>query len=125
MPAAPLAGKTVIDTCNHGPERDGPIPELESKSLTSSELLLQHLPDAMVVKAFNDIFFKHLLSLAHERTPQPRWTCGGRLHDEHDVGITHQAGTASRSAAACRWLPRQGVDHHGVGVRDTRIPGQV
>jgi hypothetical protein len=64
VPAAPLAGKTVIDTCNYGPERDGPIPELDSKSLTSSELLLQHLPDAMVVKTFNNIFFKHLLSLA-------------------------------------------------------------
>ncbi|MEO3876018.1 NAD(P)-binding domain-containing protein [Nonomuraea sp. B12E4] len=39
VPAAPLAGKTVIDTCNYGPERDGPIPELDSKSLISSELL--------------------------------------------------------------------------------------
>jgi 8-hydroxy-5-deazaflavin:NADPH oxidoreductase len=64
LPAAPLAGKTVIDTCNYGPERDGPIPELDDKSLTSSELLLRYLPDAMVVKAFNNIFFKHLLSLA-------------------------------------------------------------
>jgi 8-hydroxy-5-deazaflavin:NADPH oxidoreductase len=26
LPAAPLAGKTVIDTCNYGPERDGHIP---------------------------------------------------------------------------------------------------
>jgi hypothetical protein len=64
VPAAPLAGKTVIDTCNYGPERDGHIPELDSKSLTSSELLLRYIPDAMLVKAFNNIFFKHLLSLA-------------------------------------------------------------
>ncbi|WP_069765755.1 NADPH-dependent F420 reductase [Streptomyces sp. LUP47B] len=64
LPAASLAGKTVIDTCNYGPERDGNIPELDSKSLTSSELLLRYLPDAMVVKAFNNIFYKHLLSLA-------------------------------------------------------------
>jgi predicted dinucleotide-binding enzyme len=63
VPAAPLAGKTVIDTCNYGAERDGPIPELDGQSLTSSELLLRYLPDAMVVKAFNTIFFKHLLSL--------------------------------------------------------------
>lgn len=28
VPAASLAGKTVIDTCNYGPERDGRIPEL-------------------------------------------------------------------------------------------------
>jgi hypothetical protein len=63
LPAAPLAGKTVIDTCNYGPERDGHIPELDSESLTSSELLLRYIPDAMLVKAFNNIFFKHLLSL--------------------------------------------------------------
>jgi 8-hydroxy-5-deazaflavin:NADPH oxidoreductase len=64
VPAAPLAGKTVIDTCNYGPERDGHIPELDSESLTSSELLLRYIPDAMLVKALNNIFFKHLLSLA-------------------------------------------------------------
>ena len=66
VPAAPLAGKTVIDTCNYGPERDGHIPELDRSSLTSSELLLGYIPDALLVKAFNNIFFKHLLSLARE-----------------------------------------------------------
>ncbi|MFI7361059.1 NADPH-dependent F420 reductase [Streptomyces sp. NPDC050149] len=64
LPAAPPAGKAVIDTCNYGPERDGHIVELDNKSLTSSELLLRYVPDAMLVKAFNNIFFKHLLSLA-------------------------------------------------------------
>ena len=63
LPAAALAGKTVVDTGNYGPERDGRIPELDSASLTSSELLLRYLPGAVVVKAFNNIFFKHLLSL--------------------------------------------------------------
>jgi predicted dinucleotide-binding enzyme len=63
LPAAPLAGKTVIDTCNYGPERDGPIRELDNNSLTSSELLLRYIADAEIVKAFNNIFFKHLLSL--------------------------------------------------------------
>ncbi|HWO59555.1 MAG TPA: NAD(P)-binding domain-containing protein, partial [Umezawaea sp.] len=61
VPAGPLAGKTVIDTCNYGPERDGPIPELDNALLTSSELLQRYLPDAKLVKAFNTIFFKHLL----------------------------------------------------------------
>jgi 8-hydroxy-5-deazaflavin:NADPH oxidoreductase len=63
LPAAPLAGKTVIDTCNYGPERDGHIPELDEKSLTSSELLLRYIPDAVIVKAFNNVYFKHLLLL--------------------------------------------------------------
>ncbi|WP_308200939.1 NAD(P)-binding domain-containing protein [Actinoplanes sp. M2I2] len=66
LPAAPLAGKTVIDTCNYGPERDGPILELDNNSLTSSELLVRYLSDAMIVKAFNNIFFKHLLSLPRQ-----------------------------------------------------------
>ncbi|WP_329557762.1 NADPH-dependent F420 reductase [Streptomyces sp. NBC_00696] len=64
VPAAQLAGKTVIDTCNYGAERDGHIPELDNESLTSSELLQRYVPDALLVKAFNTIFFKHLLSLA-------------------------------------------------------------
>jgi predicted dinucleotide-binding enzyme len=64
LPAAPLASKTVIDTCNYGPERDGHIPELDDNSLTSSELLQSYIPDAMIVKAFNNIYYKHLLSLA-------------------------------------------------------------
>jgi len=64
LPAAPLVGKTVIDTCNYGPERDGHIPELDSNSITSSELLLRYIPDALPVKAFNNIFFRRLLSLA-------------------------------------------------------------
>jgi predicted dinucleotide-binding enzyme len=63
LPAAALGGKTVIDTCNYGPERDGQIPELDGASHTSSELLQRYLPDAVVVKAFNNIFYKHLLSL--------------------------------------------------------------
>lgn len=64
VPATPLAGKTVIDTCNYYPERDGHVPELDSKSLTSSELLLRYIPDAALVKAFNNIYFRHLQWLA-------------------------------------------------------------
>lgn len=64
LPATPLADKVVIDTCNYYPERDGQIPELADKSLTESELLLRHIPGALLVKAFNNIYFKHLASLA-------------------------------------------------------------
>jgi 8-hydroxy-5-deazaflavin:NADPH oxidoreductase len=64
IPAAPLAGKAVLDTCNYYPERDGQFPELEDGALTSSELIQQHLAGAHVVKVFNNIFFRHLLSLA-------------------------------------------------------------
>jgi predicted dinucleotide-binding enzyme len=60
----PLAGKVVMDTGNYYPQRDGQIPELDTKSLTDSGYLLAHLPGSRVVKVFNNIFFKHLLNLA-------------------------------------------------------------
>lgn len=55
VPVAPLAGKIVIDTNNYYPERDGHIPELDSESTTTAELLQMHLPQSKVVKAFNHI----------------------------------------------------------------------
>ncbi|WP_299169328.1 NADPH-dependent F420 reductase [uncultured Arthrobacter sp.] len=66
VPAAPLKGKTVIDTNNYYPERDGNIPELDDESTTNSELLQQRLPDAQVVKAFNNIYAAHFTSKATE-----------------------------------------------------------
>ena len=64
LPAGALAGRTVLDTGNYYPQRDSQIPELESGALTSSAWLQRQLPGAEVVKVFNNIFFKHLLSLA-------------------------------------------------------------
>lgn len=63
VPVEPLRGKVVIDTMNYYPERDGRIPELDDDSTTTSELLQAHLPESRVVKAFNNIFFKHLAAL--------------------------------------------------------------
>ncbi|HET9138470.1 NADPH-dependent F420 reductase [Actinophytocola sp.] len=64
LPVAELAGKVVLDTNNYYPERDGNFAELDEDSITSSELEAQHLAGARVVKAFNNIYFKHLQSLA-------------------------------------------------------------
>lgn len=63
VPVEPLAGKTVIDTMNYYPQRDGHIAALDDESTTTSELLATHLPTARVVKAFNNINFAHLASL--------------------------------------------------------------
>jgi len=60
VPVAPLAGKIVIDTNNYYPERDGHIPELDSESTTTAELLQAHLPSSRVVKAFNHIYAAQL-----------------------------------------------------------------
>jgi predicted dinucleotide-binding enzyme len=58
-----VAGKPALDTGNYYPQRDGQIAELDSGSLTSSGLLQRDLPQARVVKVFNNIFFRHLASL--------------------------------------------------------------
>lgn len=60
VPAAPLAGKVVIDTNNYYPQRDGQIPELDDESTTTAELLQKHLPTSKVVKAFNHIYAREL-----------------------------------------------------------------
>jgi len=64
VPAAPLAGKPVLDTGNYYPQRDGQIEVLDNGALTSSGLFQRHLPGAHVVKVFNNIYFRHLASLA-------------------------------------------------------------
>ncbi|WBU38264.1 NADPH-dependent F420 reductase [Homoserinibacter sp. YIM 151385] len=59
-PEAELAGKTVIDTNNYYPERDGRIAELDDESTTTSERTQRRLPGSKVVKAFNHIMAAHL-----------------------------------------------------------------
>lgn len=60
IPGELLAGKTVIDTNNYYPQRDGQIAELDDESTTVSELLQRQAPEAHVVKAFNHIGAAHL-----------------------------------------------------------------
>ena len=73
VPVAELAGKTVIDTNNYYPGRDGTFPQLDDASTTSSELLAAHLPSSRVVKAFNNIYFEHLATQG-----QPEGAAGRR-----------------------------------------------
>lgn len=67
VPAEPLRGKVVIDTCNYYPERAGHVAELDDESSTTSELMAAHLPESYVVKAFNNISFGHLGTLPRGR----------------------------------------------------------
>lgn len=64
LPAEALAGKTVLDTANYYPERDGHLPKLDAGELTSSALLQRQLAGSTVVKAFNNITPHQLFSLA-------------------------------------------------------------
>jgi predicted dinucleotide-binding enzyme len=60
VPVDELAGKTVIDTNNYYPQRDGQIAELDDGTTTSSQLLAEHLPASRIVKAFNNIRYADL-----------------------------------------------------------------
>jgi 8-hydroxy-5-deazaflavin:NADPH oxidoreductase len=98
VPVRPLAGKPVMDTCNYYPPRDGQIAEIDSGALTSSGLLQRYLPEAHVVKAFNNIFFRHLASLA-------------RPHGAADRSALPIAGdSAAAKAAVTEFLDSIGYD---------------
>jgi 8-hydroxy-5-deazaflavin:NADPH oxidoreductase len=98
VPVGPLKGKVVIDTGNYYPERDGRVAEIESGDRTAGELLQDRLPEANVVKAFNNIFFKHLGSLAR--------TAGAG--DRSALAIAGDDETAK--ATVTRFLDRIGYD---------------
>lgn len=57
----PLQGKTIIETTNPYPERDGSVAEeVRQSERAASEFVADYFPDAHVLKAFNTIYFKHL-----------------------------------------------------------------
>jgi Predicted dinucleotide-binding enzymes len=62
LPSSLLAGKIIIDAVNYYPERDGHIAELDQGMITTSELLLRHLPTSRITKAFNAIQMTQLES---------------------------------------------------------------
>ncbi len=104
LPAAELAGKVVLDTGNYYPDRDGRIAPLDERTATTSSLVQEHLADARVVKAFNNIFFVALAQLA--RTPgHPERTALPVFGDD-----------AGAKAAAERFLDDLGYDVVDGGV---------
>ena len=103
VPVEPLRGKPVIDTMNYYPQRDGTIAELEDESTTTSELLQAHLPGAHVVKAFNNIWYVHLGTLARPSGDPERSVLAIAGDDEQ----------AKRSVA--QFLDSQGYDAYDVG----------
>ncbi|MFD1546174.1 NADPH-dependent F420 reductase [Nonomuraea guangzhouensis] len=64
VPADLLRGRTVLDTGNYFPSRDGRIAELDAEKATTTELAQQLLPGALLVKAFNNILAHHIPQLA-------------------------------------------------------------
>jgi predicted dinucleotide-binding enzyme len=74
VPVTPLAGKTVIDTGNYYEARDGDIADLKDGSTTESGLVQRQLPGTHVVKAFNNIYYRHLGALARPKDAADRTT---------------------------------------------------
>lgn len=74
LPADALTGKTVIDTMNYYPERDGHIAALDDGSTTTSEMTAAHLPQSKVVKAFNSIYAAEIGSTARPQGDAERRT---------------------------------------------------
>lgn len=73
LPADALAGKIVFDANNYYPERDGLIPALDQRQITTSELIARHLPRSRVVKVFNAILAGDLVTDARPTgSPQRR-----------------------------------------------------
>lgn len=103
VPVEPLRGKVVIDTNNYYPERDGHIPELDDESTTTSELLQAHLPESKVVKAFNNIYFSFLRTLARP-TGSPERSVLAIAGDDDDA-----------KKAVSYLLDRLGYDAYDVG----------
>lgn len=62
LPVEPFEDKIIIDANNYYPERDGRIEALDSNQSTTSELVQAHFPYSHVVKAFNSIFAKQIVT---------------------------------------------------------------
>ena len=108
VPVEPLRGKIVIDTNNYYPQRDGHIAELDDESTTVSELLQAHLPESQVVKAFNNIYFRHLGALERPSGDPERSRAGDRRRRRRGEGggdrvprrLGYDASTSARSRRA-------------------------
>lgn len=61
---APMQGKTMLDTSNYYPFRDGRIAALDDEKVTTSELVQGHFDGVKLVKAFNNILTTHIPQLA-------------------------------------------------------------
>ncbi|MFC9555834.1 NADPH-dependent F420 reductase [Rhodococcus sp. NPDC056960] len=64
IPTQGLQGKTMLDTSNYYPFRDGRVPQLDSHEVTTSELIQAHFDGVPLVKTFNNIMAHHISQLA-------------------------------------------------------------
>ncbi|WAB84421.1 NAD(P)-binding domain-containing protein [Microcella daejeonensis] len=87
IPAPLLAGRTVIDTNNYYPQRDGQIAELDDESLTTAEYVARHFSGATVVKAFNHIPSDDITGQAQPSGTENRRALTVHADDESAKGL--------------------------------------
>jgi 8-hydroxy-5-deazaflavin:NADPH oxidoreductase len=103
LPVDLLTDKLVLDASNYYPERDAAIAELDRQELTTSELVQRHLVGARIVKAFNSIGSRQIVTRA-------------RPHGAADRSALPIAGDdAEARQAAGELLDRLGFDVVEVG----------
>ena len=105
IPPAPLKGKTMLDTSNYYPFRDGRVAELDDEKLTTSELVQRHFDGVALVKAFNNILAHHIPQLARpsgapDRTALPIASDDGHAKTEALPSLT---GSVSKPSMPARW----------------------
>ena len=103
LPAGLLAGKVVLDTSNYYPFRDGRVAELDSESMTTSELVREWLGGVRLVKAFNNILAHHIPQLARP----------SGAADRTALPLASDDGAANRVAAEL--AGRLGFEHRRCG----------
>jgi 8-hydroxy-5-deazaflavin:NADPH oxidoreductase len=80
---APLQGKTMVDTSNYYPSRDGRIVQLDDEELTTNELVQRHFEGVALVKAFNNMLAHHIPELARSSGAPNRSALPIAGDDEH------------------------------------------
>lgn len=83
LPTGLLRGKTVLDTSNYYPFRDGRITDLDTGTTTTSELVARWLDGARYVKAFGNILAHHIPLLSRPSDAPDRSALPIASHDTH------------------------------------------
>jgi predicted dinucleotide-binding enzyme len=128
LPAAAFEGRVVVDANNYYPQRDGDVPEIADRSVSSSRWTADHLKGARLVKAFNNIQAPHLLEKGRPAGAADRIALPVAADDEAAKRLVMEvvdalgfdpvdAGTLDESWRQQPDTPVYGTDRDAEGVR--------
>ncbi|MFE0591039.1 NADPH-dependent F420 reductase [Micromonospora echinospora] len=128
LPVAAFEGRVVVDANNYYPQRDGDVPEIADRSVSSSRWTADHLKGARLVKAFNNIQAQHLLEKGRPAGAADRIALPVAADDEAAKRLVMEvvdalgfdpvdAGTLDESWRQQPDTPVYGTDRDAEGVR--------